>query len=360
MSGPRPAEANNNNNGAHAGEAGPSVPTVDVEEWRTATPMRRHEIAVSLDRALRETGMFLLDGHGVPREITDAFRAAAREFFALSRESKSPLAIEAPYDSGWLEMHPGGGVGVSRSEDDGSASDAPDLHESFYVTASHSTGDPRHDRLCYPTDRWPAELPALRVAADAYTAHMVRLAGVVNEILAEVLGLASDYFTSRATQATWTQNASWYPSLSTVGSVQDGQLRNGPHTDLGTFTLLSRQQGVGGLQAWTEQHGWFPPPYGPDLLIVNLGDLMEHWTDGRWRALWHRVLSPSSAAPDEELLSLVFFYETDPSTLIEPMPSPVGGGAGLAPLVARRPVLEKLGVDADPLPNVPAASENRS
>ncbi|GAA3637618.1 hypothetical protein GCM10022420_008480 [Streptomyces iranensis] len=43
-------------------------------------------------------------------------------------------------------------------------------------------------------------------------------------------------------------------------------MRNGPHTDLGTFTLLSRQQGVGGLQAWNEADGWFAPPYNPDAI----------------------------------------------------------------------------------------------
>lgn len=43
-------------------------------------------------------------------------------------------------------------------------------------------------------------------------------------------------------------------------------MRNGPHTDLGTFTLLSRQQGVGGLQAWNEADSWFAPPYNPDAI----------------------------------------------------------------------------------------------
>ncbi|GAA3637624.1 hypothetical protein GCM10022420_008490 [Streptomyces iranensis] len=40
--------------------------------------------------------------------------------------------------------------------------------------------------------------------ADAYTAHMVRLAGEINVLLATVLGLPEDYFTTRARQATRT------------------------------------------------------------------------------------------------------------------------------------------------------------
>lgn len=323
------------------------IPTVRLGDWRSAPADAWRSTAAELDRALRETGMFLLVDHGVPQRLMDELRACGRRYFALPREVKARYAIEAAYDSGWLELHPGGGVGVPRADGSPAGPSAPDLHESFYISPTHRTGDPALDRLYYPANRWPRELPELRRAADAYTAHMVRVAQEVNALLATVLGLPQEFFASVATRSTWTQNVSWYPSLRSVGRLESGQLRNGPHTDLGTFTLLSRQLGVGGLQAWNEADGWFAPPYRPDSLIVNLGELMELWTDGRWRALKHRVLAPSASAPDEELLSLVFFFETDPETWIEPLAAPFGGGAGRQPVRARHSVLEKLGVVPD-------------
>ncbi|MFD1660849.1 isopenicillin N synthase family dioxygenase [Streptomyces caeni] len=323
-----------------------TIPEVDLEAWRKASGADRAPVAAELDAALRSTGMFLVSGHGVPQAVINDFRATAKRFFALRKEVKAQYAIEAAYDGGWLEMHPPGGVGVPVREGE-EAPSAPDLHESFYVGPGLRTGDEQRDRFNYPANRWPVELPELRAAADAYTTHMLRVVQAVNEVLAVTLGLPEDFFTSRARMATWTQNASWYPSYSSIGEVARGQFRNGPHTDLGTVTLLSRQRGVGGLQAWNKADGWFSPPYRPDLLVVNLGDLMELWTDGRWRALKHRVLPPSPVAPDEELLSLVFFFETDPDTLIEPLAAPVGGGRGLSPAYARRTVLEKLGVTPD-------------
>ncbi|WP_254645822.1 isopenicillin N synthase family oxygenase [Streptomyces malaysiensis] len=81
---------------------------------------------------------------------------------------------------------------------------APDLHESFYLGPGIRTGNAVLDRLYYPANHWPEERAALRAAADAYTAHMVRLAGEINVPLATVLGLPEDYFTTRARQATWT------------------------------------------------------------------------------------------------------------------------------------------------------------
>ncbi|NYS19224.1 2-oxoglutarate and iron-dependent oxygenase domain-containing protein [Streptomyces sp. SJ1-7] len=86
-----------------------AVPVVDLGGWRTASAAEREETAAALDRGLRDTGMFLLTGHGVPETAMQELRARGREFFALPSEAKRPYAIGAPYESGWLEMHPGGG-----------------------------------------------------------------------------------------------------------------------------------------------------------------------------------------------------------------------------------------------------------
>ncbi|PYC68618.1 oxidoreductase, partial [Streptomyces tateyamensis] len=106
-----------------------------------------------------------------------------------------------------------------------------------------------------------------------------------------------------------------------------GQFRIGPHTDFGTVTLLDRQQGKGGLQVWIAPEdggeGWEDAPYDPAALTVNIGDLMARWTGGRWRSGRHRVLPPSPDAPDEDLLSLVYFYECDPHTTVAPIAGPV-------------------------------------
>ncbi len=128
-----------------------------------------------------------------------------------------------------------------------------------------------------------------------------------------------------------------------IGAVEEGQLRVAAHTDFGTISLLDRQPGVGGLQVWDSSAGWVTPAYDPGALIVILGDLMHLWTDGRWPALRHRVLGPSPAAPDEELISLIFFFETDPETLVAPLAAPLGGGAGMPPLRAGESILQKVG-----------------
>jgi isopenicillin N synthase-like dioxygenase len=319
------------------------IPTLNLHEWQSADAVTRARINAGLDTALRQTGMFLLASHGVPIELTRRMRSTGLAFMRLTEEQKRRYAVNGPYDNGWREL---GTMQASALDGMGamSMSDAPDLHEAYHMGPSHRTGDDRFDRLYYPANKWPDEIPDLRETAMEYTGAMTRIALTVLEVLAETLGLDPGHFTSRSRRATWTQNINWYPSLSSVGDVQDGQMRVGPHTDFGTITLLDRQQGVGGLEVWNDEDGWFRPPFEPGTLVVNLGDMMNQWTDGRWRALRHRVLAPPESNPDEELVSLVYFFESDPDTLVEPLPAPIGGGAGMRPSIAGETILEKCGV----------------
>ncbi|MBZ6231557.1 isopenicillin N synthase family dioxygenase [Streptomyces olivaceus] len=313
------------------------IPVLDLAEWRTADAGRRGEITAELDASLRETGLFLLRGHGVPPELTDRMRTEGRAFFALPAETKRRYAVTRPYDNGWRGL---GALDVGAV--DGMAG-THDLHEAYHMGPDHRTGDAAFDAAYYPANKWPDERPGLKATALEYTGHMTRVAHEVLEILARVLDLPEDFFTAKSQRATWTQNVNWYPSLRAVGGVQEGQMRVGPHTDFGTLSLLDRQQGVGGLEVWNEEEGWFKPPFEAGALVVNLGDLMNLWTDGRWCSLRHRVLAPSDSAPDEELVSLVCFFETDPDTEVVPLAVPAGGGRGMSAVVAGESILEKVG-----------------
>ena len=51
--------------------------------------------------------------------------------------------------------------------------------------------------------------------------------------------------------------------------------------------------------------------------VVNVGDALEAWTKGLYRARFHRVKS----SPDEHRYSSPFFYGPNPKCLIEPLDS---------------------------------------
>jgi isopenicillin N synthase-like dioxygenase len=319
-----------------------TIPIFDIGAWRAADAAERVGMAAELDAALRKTGMFLLRGHGIAPELTDRMRREGHELMLLPVEQKQQYMVARPYDNGWR------GLGALQASAVDGVVAAPDLHEAFHMGPDHRTGDDAFDWQYYPDNKWPAEMPHFQATATEYTANMTRVSLDMLEVFAAVLGVEADFFSSVSQRATWTQNVNWYPSLRTVGSVVEGQMRVGPHSDFGTLSLLDRQPGVGGLEVWNAEDGWFAPPYEPGTIAVILGDLMHTWTDGRWAALRHRVLAPPASAPEEELVSLVFFFEADPDALIEPLAAPIGGGAGMTPIIAGETILEKVGVTLTP------------
>ncbi len=171
---------------------------------------------------------------------------------------------------------------------------------------------------------WPSQPPALRPLLARYVRSMRALADELLELLAAALRQPLDFFTRHTTRPDWTLTLNWYPAIHTTGAPRAGQFRVGPHTDFGTITVLDRQPGKGGLQIHTEDNGWQDAPYDPEALTVNIGDLMARWTGDRWRSGRHRVLAPPADAPSEELMSLVYFYDCDPHTVVESLPAPIG------------------------------------
>jgi len=295
----------------------PAVPVIDLIPWRGGDEAARARIAAQVDAALQSIGFFLITGHGVPDELRARVRAAARRFFGLPEQVKRRYAVTVG-GRGWL---PPGAEANGYAE--GTAT-PPDLKESYAVGADQTTGDPDVDAFWFQPNVYPAEEPGLEPAVVAYLARMRELADELLVLCAAALGLERDFFTRHTGHATHTMNINWYPPTMVVGQPEPGQFRIGPHTDFGTVTVLDREPGRGGLQVWTEQDGWQDAPYSPGALTINTGDLLARWSGDRWKSNRHRVLPPQAEAPDEDLVSLVYFYEADHDAVIESLQPPLG------------------------------------
>ncbi|MEW2162871.1 2-oxoglutarate and iron-dependent oxygenase domain-containing protein [Streptomyces sp. NPDC007084] len=293
------------------------MPTVDLRPWLGGDPQARAEVARTVDRALRTAGFLLVTGHGVDPALRARIRAAARAFFTLPAAAKRPYAT-AVGGRGWL------GPGAEANGYAEGTATPPDLKESLTFATPEPFADPETNAEWYAPNVWPAEVPGLRALCEEYLARMGELENHLLELLGAALGLEPDFFTRHMDHPTYGFNINWYPGTDVVGVPEPGQFRIGPHTDFGTVTILDRQAGKGGLQVFTDEGGWEDAPFDPAAFTVNIGDLMARWTGDRWRSGRHRVLPPPADAPAEELISLVYFGECTPGTLVESVPAPVG------------------------------------
>lgn len=300
-----------------------SVPQIDLRPWFDGTEQDRAGVAAEVDAALRTAGFLLITGHGVESGLRRRVRDLAREFFRLPEATKARYAVGVG-GRGWIP--PG-------AEANGSAegTETPaDLKESYSFAADDPTGDPAVDEQWFRPNAWPAEVADLRPVLTEYLGRMRALADELMSVCAVALGLPADHFAAYLTHPTFGFNLNWYPPLRRVGPPEPGQYRIGPHTDFGTVTLLDREPGLGGLQVYTVEGEWVDAPFDPEAFTVNIGDVLARWTGDRWRSTRHRVLAPPEDAPDEDLLSLVYFYEADHDAVIEPLPV---GPASYPPVV---------------------------
>jgi isopenicillin N synthase-like dioxygenase len=257
----------------------------------------------------------MVTGHGVNPTLSDDVRAAARRFFALPPEAKARYAAPV-YGRGWV------GQGKETNAFYGESIDAvpADLKESYTVGRAFRTGDDTVDREWFAENVWPAEVPELQLLCEQYASDMRELYLDLLRICAVALGLGADWFVTRSLSSPHTFNINRYPPLTATGTPAPGQYRIAPHTDWGILTLLDRQPGYGGLEVQSSDGTWEAAPYLDGALTINIGDLLARWTGDRWRSTRHRVLPPQDAAPDEDLVSLIMFCETDVDTIVEPIP----------------------------------------
>jgi isopenicillin N synthase-like dioxygenase len=310
------------------------VPIIDLAAWFDGDRGDRAAVARQVDQALRTSGFLLITGHRVPADVRARTRSVAREFFALPAEVKARYAI-AVGGRGWI---PPGAEANGYAE--GTAT-PPDLKESFSLAADWPTGDDAIDARWFRPNVWPAEVPPMRPVVSDYIDRMHALSDELMALCAVALGLDAGFFAPFLDHPTYGANLNWYPPADPARPPEPGQYRIGPHTDFGTVTVLDREPGLGGLQIYTTDGTWVNAPYDPAALTVNIGDLLARWTGDRWRSTRHRVLPPHPDAPDEDLLSLIFFYEANHDAIVESLPPPIGR-ATFPPVIAHEYLREKL------------------
>ncbi|WP_109529577.1 MULTISPECIES: isopenicillin N synthase family dioxygenase [Nocardia] len=307
-------------------DAPDAIASIDLACWRAGGDAAA-EVEREVDAGLRRAGFLLVYGHGIPAELPAAVRAAARRFFALPDEVKQAYAVTVG-GRGWI------GPGKEANGYAEGTETPPDLKETYAVGADTATGDRAVDEVWFLPNVWPAEVTELRELLTAYTTAVRALSDELLALFAAALRLPDNPFAAVTTRPTWTCNINHYPPMSTVGTPEPGQFRIGPHTDFGTVTVLDREPGAGGLQVYTEEQGWADAPWDPAALTVNIGDLLAYWSGQRWPSGRHRVLPPQPEAPEEDLVSLIYFYELDHDAVVTPLAAPIGRVTGQPPVIS--------------------------
>lgn len=284
-------------------ESGAQIPVLDVRDFLADIPGAREELAPVLHRALTEVGFFYLIGHGVPRATIDGVFQEAFRFLGLPLEQKREIKLNDVF-VGYM----GDQEQLGRTSEFYEGHTKPDRVEAFFMQRDRAPFE-----LPFP-NQWPDNLPGFRETLVEFFETLEDLALKLLPLFATALALPSDYFTPffPKYKNVAFQRLSHYPS----DPLEEGQYNSSPHTD-GTFLTLLATTDVPGLEIKPKDQDWIRAPSWPGAFLVNSGDVLTRWSNGRVLSTPHRVRNLSG----RDRYSTPFFLLPSPDTVLECLPS---------------------------------------
>lgn len=263
------------------------IPVVDIADLGSRRAL------TTFDRACREWGVLQVTGHGIDEGVVAAVFAATRVFFAQPRHEKSKILRTADNPYGFYDRE------LTKNRHD--------WKEIFDY-------GPADGALIRP--QWPTGLPGFEAAVTAYYRACEDLARRLLGAIAINLGVPAEHLTKnfRSTHTSFLR-LNCYPKC--PPNAVDPPLGVGQHTDAGALTLLL-QDDQPGLEVFREGR-WYLVEPRPDALVINVGDMIQVWSNDRYRAALHRVVTNA----DRDRYSVPFFLSPSYETTYAPLPTTV-------------------------------------
>jgi isopenicillin N synthase-like dioxygenase len=196
-----------------------------------------------------------------------------------------------------------------------------DSKEGYYIGLPVPTSDPRSKKPLHGPNQYPSEevLPGWRDTMDRYYSEITKLSRRVTGLVALALNLEESYFEKSGFLDCPMATLRLLHYSAEKSDLERGIYGTGAHSDYGLITLLATDD-VHGLQICRNKDDvhqiWEDVAPIKGGYIVNLGDMLERWSNGLFRSTLHRVLSPGV-----ERYSIPFFFEPNYDTVVECLPT---------------------------------------
>ena len=305
---------------------GASVPIIDLESFRRGDDPDG-ATAQAMAEACAQIGFLVVSGHGVDAEVIDDAQREARAFFHLPLDVKR--RCQPPVSWYFRGYEPPGGSALAKSL---GAETPPDLCELFRISrfddpgnVAAAGGGPPELEYFYGANIWPDEPAGLRPALERYYAELETLAMTIMRLFAIGLQLPEEWFADKFDRHITNLCVNYYPPQHEPPAP--GQLRRGATLRLrqpdGAAPGRCTRRARGAHQGRRVGVG---AAHLPGTFVVNIGDLMAMWTNGRWTSTMHRVVNLARADADSERISIPFFHQPNRDALIECIPTCLAPG----------------------------------
>lgn len=294
------------------------VPVIDLKPYFAGTAAGKAEVARQVNEACVHIGFFKISGHGVPQTLIDDTFAVALKFFDLPEAEKLKSKSASSGARGYHALR------TKNLAKTIGQNNPPDLREQFYIgpltsRAAEFAHIPGAAEF-YAENIWPERPAEYKPIFSAYYTALEGLGQSLMRIFALSLKMPEHYFDDKINRHFATVPANHYPAPDSP--PLPNQIRAGEHTDFGSLTILGLDDAPGGLQVKLRGGGWVDCTAKKGEYIVNIGDMMQRWTNDVWISNLHRVVNPPlNAYSMSRRLSIGYFLHPNYDAEIACIPS---------------------------------------
>lgn len=282
------------------------IPIIDISPLlRSDTPQSAlHSTIEEIRIACETVGFFYIRNHLLSDTLRIRMFKTTEQFFNLPIDRKMKVSLaKSPHYRGYLPL---GGEVTGKKKD---------WHEAFDIGVDLPGEHPDviAGKPLQGPNLWPIDLLDFKSTLELAWEVLFKTASAVVGGISLSLGLDREFFmTFVGDQSLSILRLSHYPPCTDQDAdVGDGI---GAHIDYGFVTILS-QDDVGGLEVRATDNRWISAPNIPGTCLVNIGHMLQRWTNDRYRATRHRVRIPEK----QSRFSIPFFFDPAYDTVVTPL-----------------------------------------
>jgi len=302
------------------------VPVIDVgplialqDDASVAAVLREDntelQLIISAVRAAAtEWGFFYVENHGLSEKHLAQLQTVMRAFFALPKEAKNTVRRTSTNSRGYYDSE------LTKNK--------LDWKEVFDFAGRHGDPSSQADANKGVHNQWldEAALPGFRGTVQDHFDKMEHISRRLIQVFAVALGERVDFFDQFFYQAgdqadtkaakisdnTSAMRLNYYP----IAPEPEKTMGVYNHTDFGALTVLLQDDEVASLQVFHRgAQQWTHVPPRKNTFVINIGDLMQVWSNDKFIAPEHRVLASSVG----DRFSVPFFYLPSLKAEVQPI-----------------------------------------
>jgi isopenicillin N synthase-like dioxygenase len=287
------------------------IPSLDLSDFTSGDPVKKQKFVNNLGAAYNSIGFVAIRGHYLTDDLTEKLYSSIKRFYAL------PDATKQKYEIAGLAGQRGY---IGKGKEHAKGRNTGDLKEFYHVGQQVDDDDPIKKE--YPDNVWPAEIPEFReVALETY--RRLEKTGIqMLRAIALYLNLPEDYFDTKVRHGNSILRPIHYFPIEDPDSVPADAVRAAEHGDINLITLLMGAS-ADGLQVLRRDGKWIPITALPEQLIVNVGDMLERFTNKTLKSTIHRVVNPPRHLMNTPRYSIPFFMHPRSEMSLAALPSTV-------------------------------------